>query len=488
MPPVQTNGPIIQPNLCNSNKNNSQTFSLVYRAQNDPRIHDSSASDMVFTEKPLGNANAKIKQRGDLEEEFGLSVRPNEGEAANHGIFYDDSEYDYMQHMRDLGGSDAYFIDATPVTVKGKDGKGKRRKDLSVALRDLDLGSETRSQAGVSVASSTVSIASDFFDEDLLPSEFVKRTTYQDMQDVPDAIAGFQPDMDPRLREVLEALEDEAYVDDDEDVFQQLQQDTEEVDRDDFEDGTYELEGIQEEEEEEDEGWESDRTIKAESSSKPSPSKDLSDPSETPTDEGGGVHLPPPETEAGLDGPDHGDGAWLEEFSKFKKDQKTSKPSAAQRRLDLQSAVTGASSLASGRRKKRKGAMTSTSGYSMSSSVLARTEGQSILDRRFDKLEEEYAGGDDDDGGINDTMSMMSGMTGLSKMSGLSKVSAASSQAPQLLRTDFDGIMDDFLGKYSKVGKVGKHVRRGKPQTGLEQLDELRRALGPPRVKAKMKG
>ena len=64
---------------------------------------------------------------------------------------------------------------------------------------------------------------SDVFGEDMAPSEFVRKTTYQDQQNIPDALAGFQPDMDPRLREVLEALEDDAYVDDDEDIFDNLQ-------------------------------------------------------------------------------------------------------------------------------------------------------------------------------------------------------------------------------------------------------------------------
>jgi protein LTV1 len=139
-----------------------------------------------------------------------------------------------------------------------------------------------------------------------------------------------------------------------------------------------------------------------------------------------------------------------------------------------ESVITGASSLASGRKKKRKGALTSTSGYSMTSSVLARTEGQTMLDAKFDKIEEEYA----NDEGMDDASSMMSGMTGLT---GLSKAST-SSQAPSLLRSDFNNIMEDFLGNHSQVGK--KRVRKGKPQTGLEQLDEIRQGLGAPRVKA----
>ncbi len=63
-------------------KKTATTFSLVYRAQNDPLIHDSEASYMVFTEK--ANPNRKINHLSDLDSEFGDKVRGNEGEAANY--------------------------------------------------------------------------------------------------------------------------------------------------------------------------------------------------------------------------------------------------------------------------------------------------------------------------------------------------------------------------------------------------------------------
>ena len=42
----------------------------------------------------------KGKRRADPQDELsldGLSIRDNEGEAAEHGVFFDDSAYDYMQ-------------------------------------------------------------------------------------------------------------------------------------------------------------------------------------------------------------------------------------------------------------------------------------------------------------------------------------------------------------------------------------------------------
>ncbi|KAF2114974.1 Low temperature viability protein [Lophiotrema nucula] len=463
-------------------KKNATTFQLVYRAQNDPRIHDADASDMVFKEVEqnqrqgseaatssgasqysAASGRSKIKHRGDLEQEFGLKVRQNEGEAANHGIFYDDSEYDYMQHMRDLGsgGGEAYFVEAP----SQKKGKGKEKFDLADALRAASLD-DRQSDAGISVSSSVSRSASDVFGEDMAPSEFVRKTTYQDQQNVPDAISGFQPDMDPRLREALEALEDEAYVDDDEDTFGELIVDAAEVVQHEWEDQYFQ--------DEDDEGWESDDTIRAPSQANSAP--------QSPQ---GGISLGPTDPDT-LPAPDavpapaaEEDSAWMDEFNKFKKDAKAGKAPKPAAPSDMQASVlTGASALTSGgRKKKRKGALTSTSGYSMTSSALHRTEGLTLLDQRFDKIEEEYAAED-----FPDDASMMSGiskMSGLSKMSGMSGMSNMS-EAPQL-RSDFDSIMDDFLGSHSKAGK--RRIRKGAPQSGLAQLEEIRQGLGPARVK-----
>ncbi|OAL50911.1 Low temperature viability protein [Pyrenochaeta sp. DS3sAY3a] len=478
-------------------KKSAVNFRLVHRAQNDPRIHDEDAPQMVFAEtsapnmreedQPAGSSRAsqysaatgrsKIRSRRDLEGEFASKVRTNEGEAANYGIFYDDTEYDYMQHMRDLGsgGGEAYFVEAP-----GEKKKNKQKVDLADALRNTSLD-DRQSDAGLSI-NSNVSSVSDFFGEDLAPSEFVRKTTYQDQQNIPDAIAGFQPDMDPRLREVLEALDDDAYVDDEDDIFNQLAEDGYEIDQREWDYTSYDNDDRDAMarflDEEDDPGWETDDTIKASSpkqKTKPASSeKDHSDPASLPA---------PNEAPTPTDADDL---AYLEEFRKFKNDVKASgkapKPAAPS---DMQSSImTGASALtAGGRKKKRKGAMTSTSGYSMSSSALHRTEGLTLLDQRFDKIEEEYA---DDGFDFPDDASMASGM---SKMSGLSKMSAVSgmsawssnSEAPQL-RGDFDSIMDDFLEGHHTQGK--RRVRKGRQQTGLEQLDEVRMGLGPARVSA----
>ncbi|KAK3326301.1 Low temperature viability protein [Apodospora peruviana] len=400
-------------------KKTATHFNLVFRPQNDPLIHDESAPEMVLNPVQRPNAS-KAKGLGDLASELGSdaqSIRDNEGEAANHGIFYDDTDYDYMQHMRDLGQGTggAVFVEANTASQ----GKGKQKFSLEDSLRQLDLKNN----------------AEDLLDKELLPNTNLQRLTYQEQQDVPDAIAGFQPDMDPRLREVLEALEDEAYVDDDEDIFQELAKDAEELHPDEFEESYDDYD---------EDGWESDHTAK------PTREYKTKDDDEVPdlVDTG--------------DVPEEGpSGDWMEDFKKFKNDQKGEKKvKAPAAPSEIQSSIW-TTTTNGGRKKKRSGAMTNPSTYSMTSSSLVRTEQLGILDARFEKLEEKYNADMDDMGSI-------------------SAVSTASTvQGP--LRADFDGMLDEFLDGYSMSGK--KRMKRMKYQNGLEQLDEIRKGLGPAKVR-----
>lgn len=431
---------------------------------------------MVFQELAPSQSH-KIKSRRDLETELfddALSttttsrIRDNEGEAAEHGIYFDDTEYDYMQHVRDLNSGDgegeAMFVEARDAN---KEKKGKGKVSLEQALREANLGSEYGGDS------------ESLFGEELSSSRNLGQPTYQDQQDIPDAIAGFQPDMDPRLREVLEALDDEAYVEDEESFFGQIATEGgEEVTQEEFEESDF-FDG------EDEEGWESDTTEK--------PTHEytntlpvISSPLSADVDMGD-----IPITEAS----DHGDGNWMKEFSKFKQDQKISKKAPAARAppTEVQSSVmTGTSLLSNGRKKKRKGARTSSSGYSMTSSSLARTEGLSLLDARFDRIEEEYAD-DDGDMDIDDdgTASMFSKNSVASKGSNLSRLSGASnvstmSQAPELTSSGFEGMMDDFLGEYptKSAGGRKKAKQQGYP-AGLANLDAVRQELGPAKIRTR---
>lgn len=471
-------------------KKSATTFTLVHRAQDDPLIHDDGALDMVFAEKQSktrrpteddyaysssesvfsDNPNfrsAKTKQRGDLEEEFGFAFRKNEGEAAQHGVFFDDTAYDYMQHMRDLGSGEG---PVTWVEASAPPQRPKRKQKLEDALRTLDLENEGRFSDALSVGTQS-SASRSLLPEEVLPSEFVRKRTYQDQQDVPDEIAGLQPDMDPEMREALRALDDEEYVDDEDgdDIFGQLVEDGYEVDRDEFErmgeQATFD----------DDDGWESDDTIKARDQSPPPQlvtANDIStvDPDSTPE---------PPEDPQEQPPADPTSGAWLDEYKKFKS---AAKP--AQRPAGTQpSLMTGprdASTI-------------------LSTASTRKSEHQQLLDARFERLmEKEYSA---DNNQFNDALSQASGLTGMSKASGISKATegshisrisrvsgmsgySISSSASQSMRSDFDGIINEFLGSHSRVGRRGKRVARLGPQSGMEQLDEIRGGLGPARLKS----
>lgn len=377
---------------------------------------------MVLNPVPQKGGSSKGKHLSDLASELGsdaASIRDNEGEAAEYGVYYDDTEYDYMQHLRNLnsGGGEAVWVEASTAADKNK---GKQTQSLEDALRQMDL--EHKSEA--------------LLDESVLPSKNLQRANYQSQQDVPDAIAGFQPDMDPRLREVLEALEDEAFVDEDDDIFQQLAKDSQEIDQYEFED--------QFDYDEEDEGWESDDTAK-------------------PNKEYKGEAVPQLVAVEGEALPEHQNEDWLEDFKQFKKDQKGGKSQEKAAPSELQSSIWTTTTMG-GRRKKRKGALTNPSAYSMTSSSMVRTEQLTLLDARFDRIEEEYTNEMGDD------------------MASVSEVSTATSVTGPT-RSDFDNIMDDFLGSYTKPGK--RTNKKSRPQTGLEQLDEIRKGLGPARFRSK---
>ncbi|KID95055.1 low-temperature viability protein ltv1, partial [Metarhizium majus ARSEF 297] len=375
---------------------------------------------MVLNPTQPKPGSSKVKHLDDLASEFGsdaAAIRANEGEAANYGVYFDDTEYDYMQHLRDLNSAssgEVVFIEANTKS------KGKQKESLEDALKKMDLEQKS----------------GDLFEDEMLPSKNLTRVTYQAQQDVPDSIRGFQPDMDPRLREVLEALDDEAYVDDeDDDIFKNLTKDGQEINDGEFDDADF-FDG-------DEDGWESDDTAK--------PTKEYKEEI--------------PELVAVPEHPEVGPSQdWMEDFKQFKKEQKSGKPRVAPSHSELQSTWTTTTN--GGRKKKRKGALTDASSYSMTSSSLVRTEQMSLLDARFDKIEESYLEDPEDD------------------MASISQASTSSVVGPT--RRDFDGILDDFLGSYTKPGK--RTSKKSKAQTGLEQLEEIRRELGPPRIRGRNVG
>jgi len=103
-----------------------------------------------------------------------------------YGVLYDDTEYDYMQHLRQVGvqedGVESILIEA-PSASRKLITKGNK----SISLRDLP--------------------------SEVLASPFELPRNYESEEAIPSSIAGFQPDMNPHLRQALEALDDDAFVD-----------------------------------------------------------------------------------------------------------------------------------------------------------------------------------------------------------------------------------------------------------------------------------
>ena len=220
-----------------------------------------------------------------------------------------------MQHLKPVGveedGVDSVWLEAPQTRTKGK------AKD-SFAL--LDLPPET------------------------LPSQYELPRNYESQQDIPSSIAGFQPDMDPHLRQTLEALEDDAFVDDglDDDFFGELVADGERHMQDNVVFDFVE-EGMAE-----------------------------------------GLDV----TE--IDEDDDGD-SWEARFARFKKegqsapsDEELSDPEGYSEGGDTISALPQMPVL--GAKKRRRKGTSEASGYSMSSSSMWRNEHLTVLDERFDQV------------------------------------------------------------------------------------------------------
>ncbi|KAI8364009.1 Low temperature viability protein-domain-containing protein [Choanephora cucurbitarum] len=179
-------------------KKSAKHFHVVHRSQKDPLINDTEASDRVLQEVlPLNQLKHKSQAEIDRVKTKPTKMTQDEidqriGQAAQYGIFFDDGEYDYMQHLRTMGdATDAVFLEAP------KKEKARTLED-GFLKKDLDLPSS------------------------VLPSNVEMNVGVMNQQTGLDN--GLQPDMDPRLREVLEALEDEEYVENDldDDFFESL--------------------------------------------------------------------------------------------------------------------------------------------------------------------------------------------------------------------------------------------------------------------------
>ncbi|KAM0789085.1 hypothetical protein ACM66B_003145 [Microbotryomycetes sp. NB124-2] len=400
----------------------TRTFKLVHRSQRDPLIHDPDASDRVLAEvvssqqqrkqpKDAAGASQRLAQFAENEAEF--------GDAAAYGIYFDDTEYDYMQHLRTVGSAtDAYLVEAQPQQHQRKPKSGAD-KDGSVQLRH-DAQMSERVDKGK---------AKKFeMPEDVLPSHPFDESSYVEITTGQSAATGLRPDLDPRIREVLEALDDEAYAveaqdegsDDEDDFFRDVVRGGE-VDADDWLD--------------EDDGDE----------------HNLATANATYLDDAN----EPIEARIARFKAAGGHGQRFGSDDEFESEQGDTLADLRQasRRPNDRSRAAGQSAAGSQ--------------FSMSSSAMFRNEGLRTLDDRFDQIEKMYDEESDDSWGDEEGYG--------------DEDNDVDERAPPLVsnRQDLDAIFDEFLSRYEVLGGKMKPVLDAAPGTegSMGKLEAMRRQL-----------
>ena len=176
----------------------------------------------------------------------------------------------------------------------------------------------------------------------VLASTYEVPRTYESQQAIPASISGFQPDMDPHLRQVLEALDDDDFVDDSlaDDFFNELVADGERGSDEDIE-FEFSEQGAENRLEE-------DQSVE----------EDIS---------------------------------WQQRFSNFKKIQNgLGQSGRSEDECDSDGGDTVGSlpamSVVGGKGKRKRKGTSDASGYSMSSSSMYRNEALQTLDERFDQV------------------------------------------------------------------------------------------------------
>ncbi|MBW0494434.1 hypothetical protein O181_034149 [Austropuccinia psidii MF-1] len=316
---------------------NVKHFAVLHRSQRDPLINDPEAGDRVLHEIQRQN-DLKSKKSGpkaqtldQLEADLGLgssNSRSNVGEAALYNVFYDDSEYDYMQHLRQVGLSrEAVFIEKP--TLK------KEKRHQTDAGDPITLKNPDGFHLPQSVQPTPVDQTLTYKDhlEFALPQNSLLNEGLFPVSD------------DPALQEILVALDDEAYV---------------EEEADDAYFGNILKDGERDE------------------SDKPNWIKDVQLPSQAPTE-------------------------WESTVGRFKASlsnknepdqfETTSIGSLSTPQNEFQDLISSRSI----QFRHPSGRSVPGSNFSMSSSAMFRNEGLTTLDERFDKIAKEYESSSDDD-------------------------------------------------------------------------------------------
>ncbi|KAG2176925.1 hypothetical protein INT43_007579 [Umbelopsis isabellina] len=367
------------------NRKEAKHYHVVHRSQKDPLINDEHASQRVLQEVVPPNL-LKHKTREEIEQTYHKPEKLTQdeidakvGQAPLYGVYFDDSEYDYTQHLKPIGATDAVFLEAPSKK------KEKQPATGGVSFMDESANEELhRKDRKVHLP------------EGVLPTDFELFTPKTPLRSIDLMEGGLKPDMDPRLREIMEALDDEEYVEDGvEDYFENLNAAGENYEPEDEDDDEY----YEEEYYEEDEYDENGEPLTYEQFDDEAPEA-----------------VPMPSSE------------WEAAFKQFKKKQNVADSDEED---DKRSGFTG---------------------VSRATTAAHRNANLTLLDERFEKIEEEYE--DDDDFDFD----------------------SEEEEENMVTREDFNSILDDFLDKYEVVGK--KMVPKLEGDTSEAKLETIRQALG----------
>ncbi|KAJ3092144.1 Protein ltv1 [Quaeritorhiza haematococci] len=260
----------------------------------------------------------------------GDGKRSKQDEASIYGIFFNDQdEYDYLQHLKPMG------EDPSAVFIEPKKPAVEEKKKGGISFKDEEAVAAMNDDDTASVATTRRKKKTVTFD---LPSDVLPSVYEEDVGLLNKAAmssGGLNLDLSDEVREVLSALEDDAYVAEDaEDFFAHL-------DADEVPEGLVPDEEYEEEDDDEED--------------------------------------------------------WYKQFKKYKKDKQNAQYSDDEDDFedDDDEAQSDARSKASVRsRKSAKSAMsdrrTATTTYSMTSSAMFRNSQLTLLDDRFDRILEEY--------------------------------------------------------------------------------------------------
>lgn len=182
----------------------AQHFTLVHRSQRDPLINDPDAPTRVLAATQRRQGKGQPVSRKELEDEFKGKDRKNIGEAAQYGVYFDDTDYDYMQHLRPIGGTynaqrggKDEEMDVDVVMLPGPEGsaqdKGKAKAGGDLTFKD-EAGP---SKGGLDLPEEVLA------NNNEMPRDWARGTEEE---------GGLRLDMDPHLRQALEALDDEAFL------------------------------------------------------------------------------------------------------------------------------------------------------------------------------------------------------------------------------------------------------------------------------------